>query len=194
MADLPPTAAWRHVGVWDGFEVIFIERDGAGYRFDGHAATIEDGVAWSVRYSIVVDAGWATRTAHVLSRSAAGAGELGLEGDGSGAWLVDGRSAPELAGLIDVDLEASAFTNAFPIHRLGLAVGEEGAAPAVYVRAPTLEVDRLEQRYMRLPDDGDRRRYDYESPAFGYRDVLVYDDRGLVVDYPGIAERVEVRS
>jgi hypothetical protein len=191
-ADLPRTAAWRHLGAWDGFEVLFVERDGDGYRFAGHAATVEEGVAWSVRYSIVVDGGWATRTARVRARSAAGKRELLLEGDGSGAWLVDGRSAPELAGYVDVDLEASAFTNAFPVHRLGLAVGERADAPAVYVRAPALEVERLEQRYTRLPDDGDRRRYDYESPAFGYRDVLVYDDRGLVVDYPGIAERVEV--
>ena len=60
----------------------------------------------------------------------------------------------------------------------------------MYVRAPSLAVERLEQRYARLPDEGGRRRYDYEGPAFGYRDVLVYDEVGLVLDYPGLAERV----
>jgi hypothetical protein len=47
-------------------------------------------------------------------------------------------------------------------------------------------VERLEQTYRRL----DERRYDYESPAFGFRAELVHDDDGLVREYPGIATRV----
>jgi hypothetical protein len=51
-------------------------------------------------------------------------------------------------------------------------------------------VGRLEQHYERIADDGDRRRYRYTSPAFGFEAVLAYDPAGLVVDYPGIAIRV----
>jgi hypothetical protein len=96
----------------------------------------------------------------------------------------------DVAGCLDVDLEGSAFTNAFPVHRLGLNVGEQADAPAAYVRANDLRVERLEQSYARLPDDGDRSRYDYASPAFDFRAELVYDRFGLVLDYPGIAVRV----
>jgi hypothetical protein len=53
-----------------------------------------------------------------------------------------------------------------------------------------LEVERLEQSYARLPDEGRRARYDYASPSFDYRAELVYDEFGLVVEYPGIAVRV----
>jgi uncharacterized protein len=56
-------------------------------------------------------------------------------------------------------------------------------APAAYVPAADLRVERLEQIYLRL-DSG---RYDYASPNF--RAVLVYDEHGLIVDYPGIAVR-----
>ena len=53
----------------------------------------------------------------------------------------NGRAEPELDGCFDVDLEASACTNTLPIHRLaGLGIGEEAAAPAVYVRATDLAV------------------------------------------------------
>jgi hypothetical protein len=76
------------------------------------------------------------------------------------------------------------------VHRLRLEIGESAGAPAAYVRAPNLRVARLEQRYVRLPDDGERARYDYEAPAFEYRDVLLHDEHGLVLAYPGIAERV----
>ena len=113
-----------------------------------------------------------------------------MEGDGEGRWRVDGAPAPALDGCLDVDLEASAATNAFPVGRLGLAVGAAADAPAAYVRVLDPVVGRLEQRYERIADDGDRRRYRYTSPAFGFEAVLAYDAAGLVVDYPGIAIRV----
>jgi hypothetical protein len=189
VAELPPSAAWRHVEARDGFEVLFIEQEDDGYRFRGHATGVEDGVAWGVRYEIAVDAGWLTRTARVVSQSATGEREAFVERHPTAGWRVNGRHAPELHDCHDVDLEASAFTNAFPVRRLRLEVGESADAPAAYVRAPNLRVGRLEQRYTRLPDDGMRLRYDYEGPAFQYRDVIVYDESGLVLTYPGLAER-----
>jgi hypothetical protein len=91
---------------------------------------------------------------------------------------------------LDVDLEASVFTNAFPVRRLALAPGQSAEAPAAYVRAPDLRVERLEQSYRRIDDDGAHSRFEYISPQFEFEAVLVYDRYGFVVDYPGIAERV----
>jgi uncharacterized protein len=57
------------------------------------------------------------------------------------------------------------------------------------VRALDLGVERLEQRYLRTDDGGSRERYDYAAPGFEFRCELVYDEYGLVLDYPGIAVR-----
>jgi hypothetical protein len=189
--DLPPAAAWRHLGAREGFEVVFLHAEPDGYRFEGHSTGVEEGQAWGIRYSLSVDTSWRTRGAYVVSRSALGARELTLEGDGVGGWRVDGgRAPPEIAGCLDVDLEASAFTNALPVHRLRLGIGERADAPAVYVRALDLSVERLDQTYARLEDDGDHTRYHYAGPRFNYEDQLVYDRFGLVLDYPGLAVRV----
>jgi uncharacterized protein len=183
-------AAWRHQDARAGFEVVFPRREGPGYRLDGYSTAVEEGEAWGIRYSLWLDEEWRTRSAHVVGQSAEGAHEVLLEGE-EGSWLVDGAPARELSGCLDVDLEASACTNALPMLRLGLEIGESASAPAVYVRAPTLTVERLEQSYTRLEDDlADRLRFDYASPAFDFRAVLTYDRFGLVVDYPGIAVRV----
>ena len=104
-------------------------------------------------------------------------------------WLIDGVRAPQLDGCLDVDLESSSLTNAFPVHRLGLEVGQAAQAPAAYVRALDLEVQRLEQRYVRLPDGATGQRYHYSSPQFNFECELAYDRSGLVIDYPGIAVR-----
>jgi uncharacterized protein len=183
--DLPAAAAWRHVDALEGFEVLFAHREPNGYRLEGHSTGVEEGELWGIRYDLLVDDRWATRTAVVLGRSTQGAFETRLEGDGDGHWLVDGVPTPGLAGCLDVDLEASACTNCLPVRRLALAVGERAEAPAAYVRAADLRVERLAQSYLRL-DSG---RYDYASPDHGFRAVLVYDEHGLVLDYPGIAVR-----
>jgi hypothetical protein len=90
---------------------------------------------------------------------------------------------------MDVDLESSAMTNALPVHRMNLRIGETADAPAAYVRALGLTAERLEQVYLRIADQDARQRYEYTAPAFGFTSHLRYDDSGLVVDYPGIAIR-----
>jgi uncharacterized protein len=186
----PAAAAWRHVDARAGLEVVFPSRDADGYPVDGHATAVEDGRAWSVRYTLVLDPNWVTRSAHVACRSALGESKIHLESSGNARWLANDEPVPELTGCLDVDLEASACTNALPIRRLKLDVGEAADAPAVYVRTRDFHVERLEQRYTRLPNVGSHARYDYFAPSFDFRAVLVYDEYGLILDYPGIAVRV----
>jgi uncharacterized protein len=185
------TAAWEHRDARAGFEVAFLEPgpDG-GRRVEGATSAVEDGAAFVVRYAIALAPDGTTRGARVAGRSAAGRREVHLEADGAGRWRIDGAPAPALDGCLDVDLESSALTNAFPVRRLDLAVGEAADAPAAYVRALDLAVERLEQRYLRLDDGAQGRpRYRYRAPAFAFEAVLVYGADGLVADYPGIARR-----
>jgi uncharacterized protein len=184
-SELPATAAWLHRDARSGFEVVYFHRLDDGWRIDGCTTAIEEGRTWAVDYEIRLDVTWTTRSAHVSARSTLGPRSTVLEADGRGRWLVDGRAAPQLDGCLDVDLEFSAMTNAFPVHRVDLPAGERAAAPAAYVRAPDLAVERLKQTYVRV----DGASYDYSSPAFGFECRLVYDDAGLVLDYPGLAVR-----
>jgi hypothetical protein len=188
---LPPFAAWRHRDSRDGFEVVFFEGRDGGSRIEGHTAALEDGEPFAVRYAIELDERWRTRSAQVWGQSSRGRRAVTLQADGHGSWLVDGRPAPHLDGCLDVDLESSSLTNAFPVRRLCLSPGGGAEAPAAYVRAVDLDVDRLEQRYVRIDDGSGLQRYDYTSPAFNFRCELVYDEAGLVIDYPEIATRAD---
>jgi uncharacterized protein len=187
--DSPAFAAWRHGHARAGFEVAFMHVGGSGRWVEGATTAVDDGEAWLVRYRIRLASDWTTRQARVVGQSEAGVRDATLDADGAGRWRINGAAAPALNGCLDVDLESSALTNAFPVHRLGLAIGERAQAPAAYVRAMDLGVERLEQRYERLDDDGDRQRYSYRAPQFEFSCELVYDAYGLVLDYPGIAVR-----
>jgi len=88
------------------------------------------------------------------------------------------------------------------VRRLGFVLAVGGAVVAAGARRPShpRPVGRAgrrprhrssrAQQYTRVDDDGDRRQYDYRSPAFDFEARLVYDRSGFVLDYPGIAARV----
>jgi uncharacterized protein len=178
---LPQFAAWRFVDAVVGFEVVYT----APGRLRGHTTAVEDGQPYAVRYDIRFDGQWRTHEAHVSTDTLAGAHEVRLASDGSGSWTVNDQARPDLDGLMDIDLEASACTNTFPVHRLHLPVGEMVRAPAAYVQALDLTVRRLDQTYRRLDAD----RFHYTSDG-GFEAVLRYDESRLIIDYPGIAVRV----
>lgn len=186
---LPLSAAWTHQEARSGFEVAFFEAVNDGHLLAGCTSAVEGGSSWVVDYAIEVDTAWRTRSARVTGRSNTGSRERWLESDGVGRWRVDGHSAPHLDGCLDVDLESSALTNALPVHRLGLLPGASAQAPAAYIRALDMTVERLEQHYARTGDDDRRQHYDYAAPSFDFSCQLVYDETGLVLAYPGIAVR-----
>ena len=75
------------------------------------------------------------------------------------------------------------------------AIGARADAPAAYVHAVDVRVERLEQEYRRIADDGavpaattTARR------ASTSRVSLVHDVAGLVLEYPGIASASDVTS
>ena len=180
MPQLPRYAAWRFADAVAGFEVVYAS-DG---ELRGHTSAVEGGVPYAVDYRIAFSHGWRTTSAVVTNDTLDGRRTVALSVDGDGRWTVDGVPRPDLDGLVDVDLEASACTNTFPVHRLDLPVGETVAASAVYVQALDLEVRRLDQTYRRI--DGERFHYTSEG---GFEAELHFDDDLLVLDYPGIAVR-----
>jgi hypothetical protein len=185
--DLPASAAWRHREAREGTECAFFSPG----RLRGHTAAVEDGNAWVVRYEIDVDeTTWSTRGARVWSWTTDGDASVDLRTDGDGRWVVDGTARDDLDGCRDVDLESSAMTNLLVVRRRSLGVGDMTEAPAAYVRAGSLRVERLEQHYRRQPDDGARLIYRYRCAAFDVDVELTYDRSGLILDYPGLATRL----
>src|SRR4029450_2168900 len=110
--DLPATAAWRHQDARIGFEVLFLRHQSDRYHLDGYVAAVEEGEPWGIRYTLLLDSNWATRSAHIVGRSSLGEHEIRLENDGPGSWRIDGKTMTQLSRRIHLDLEAYAYTRA----------------------------------------------------------------------------------
>lgn len=177
-----PNDAVNHEIVWAGLRTPSLDycnvgKEARGWRFAGMLIVKPKANPFGVRYEILVDKRFKTRSLNVEKT------ESGLESrkkieSRRGAWLVDGRERSDLSECTDVDMEASPVTNTIPIRRTQLKLGQKVNLAVVWVRFPTLEVTLLKQSYERLT----ARRYLYTS-ASGFSAELEVDDFGLVARY-----------
>jgi uncharacterized protein len=178
---------WQAVR-WLALEHVHIVDTGSEITADGLIVGAFDGFPLRLQTRVVCDPAWETRSVSVHSLTT---GEhVELERSPGGGWRdPDGEPCPDLADAIDVDIAATPFTNTLPIRRLNLPPGESAEIAVVYVTVtPSLSVRPTRQRYTRLLADTED-RYLYESLESDFKRELRVDDRGFVVDYPGIWRR-----
>ncbi|MCR4470338.1 putative glycolipid-binding domain-containing protein [Burkholderia sp. SCN-KJ] len=169
--------AWQIAQTWQAAEWCRLAETRAGIDLSGTVAGALDGTPFRFDYAIVCGADWLTRSVRVTYwLGAAPPRQLAIECD-AGHWTIDGGAAAALAGATDIDLGFSPSTNTLPIRRLGLAVGASAVIRTAWLRFPSFEIVRGEQRYARTAEHV----YRYESGAYA-ADIAV-DDAGLVTDY-----------
>ena len=191
------TLAWRRLDL-PGFEIAFVELSADRLRATGSVLALGEH-PHRLAYEIETAAGFATSRVEVETRGDGWRRWLKLSREHDGSWSCDaggtgpadlGAPGGDLAPLdesSDVDLGFSPLFNTLPIRRLGLL--EPGAEAqtlvAAFVTVPALGVQPLWQRYE--PIDVGRLRY--VSVDSGFTADLEVDGDGVVVTYPGLAER-----
>lgn len=163
-----------------------------GVQVDSQVVVISDGRVLRLSYRIELDEGWRVRSVRIASEQPDGSAlGLVLQADGGGNWT-DGNGMPlhELDGCMDIDIQATPFTNTIPIRRLLLAQGQPEPIRVAYIGVPSLDVTPMDQRYTRLGDG----RIRYESVRSGFVADLEVDADGIVVNYPGHFRREWPRS
>jgi uncharacterized protein len=170
--------AWRADGAQVQLEAGRLRAQGTQfgadpYRLDYLLLTGDDFVTQTLELSLLRDG--------ALKR-------LLLARRADGSWTADDRPLPEVEGALDCDLGLCPLTNTMPVLRAGLLEAE--AEPQDFVMAwvavPDLTVHRSEQRYEPIDDSHVR----YVGQHRSFEGVLEFDDDGLVVYYPDLAERI----
>lgn len=156
------------------------------FSMQGCVLSTLEGRPYRVDYLVRCDRAWNTRSVSVRTTHGLVHQSLELERDAAGAWRRDGERLAGLDGVVDVDLGITPATNTLPIRRLSLEPGDEAEVDALWVGFPSLELERLSQRYRRESDGA----YRYESGGGDFSVALDVDARGIVVRYGDLWERV----
>ncbi|MBU1360604.1 MAG: putative glycolipid-binding domain-containing protein [Gammaproteobacteria bacterium] len=139
-------------------------------------------------YRLAWDEAWRLQSADLITSAEGSTETLQLRTDGRGRWRdASGRAIAELDGCLDLDIWPTPFTNSFPIRREPLAVGERREFRMAWIDAITLTCRAQAQAYSRISETC----YRFESlDGSGFIADLDVDGEGLVLDYPGLFERV----
>jgi uncharacterized protein len=180
-------------GIWRwlqgaGMERFELRRSGQEWILRGTVLTLGNHAAAEARYELACDDAFCTRRADVAVRTAAGERTLEVVAE-NGRWYENGQENLAVKGAVDIDLGWSPSTNTLPIRRMDIAIGgSSGEFTAAWVRFPELVLEPLPQEYSRLSD----RLYRYSSRGGAFTAELVVDGDGLVVDYQGFWQRVQI--
>ena len=175
---------WRKVD-HPGHDSCRLFRLDNGWRLCGAAVFWDAGQPCHFHYEVAVDAAWRTRSAHVHGYLGRRAIDLHID-SAAGRWRVNGVSRSRVTGCVDVDLGFTPATNLIVLRRLSLKVGQRAEAPAAYLQFPEMRLVRLPQTYRRIA----RNDYEYRAPTVGYSGTLHVLPSGVVMQYPGLFERV----
>jgi hypothetical protein len=171
------------------FEYVRLQTGDKAVIADGWIIHLDE-KSYRIQYRIESDSQWRVRKLEMTT-----VGEptrkLSLHSDASGHWIDDqGETVASLAGCVDIDIYASPFTNTLAIRRLALKPEQAETILVAFVTLPDLKVTAVPQRYTLRTVDQNGAFYHYEGLDSGFQTDLPVDSDGLVIDYPGIANRI----
>jgi hypothetical protein len=181
--------AWKAVE-YKGTEHMALREDENGFMVESVMVVLNDVSAFRLDYEINCDTGYAVR--EVKLNLVEELSTIHMTSDGRGKWFDNtGKPLPELEGCIDIDITVTPFTNTLPIKRINWTVGQSETLKMVYFLIPEMTFYADEQRYTCLEQRADGATFRFEQLATGFTAVLPVDADGLVLDYPGLFERVQ---
>jgi len=178
MADL---MLWRRLDL-PGHEYCRLLPFEEGWKLTGTVVVVYKHNPCKLDYEVRCDSGWQTLSAKVNGWIGDRKIELDITVDSHRHWYLNGRECLSVEGCIDIDLGFSPSTNLFPIRRLALAEGERVDVKAAWLPFPSLSFELLPQSYTRQGNH----TYRYESRNGQFTRILIVNDAGFVIDYPGI--------
>jgi hypothetical protein len=161
-------------------------------------------VPYRLDYVLETAPGYLTSRLWVESRGEGWRRTLELQREGSGVWTATadeegrldlppaGGDPATFAAALDCDLALSPVTNLMPIlrHEL-LAGGDPIELTMAWVSVPDLSVRGDGQRYAFLRTALDRHVVRYTASDGTFAADITLDSDGIVIDYPGIARRLQ---
>ncbi len=163
--------------------------------FSGTVILLLEQVPILVRYEIVCDIDWKTRSVRIrqqISEQENRYLDLRVSQDQIWRKLNKGPSpyfstVLEFAsGVYDIDLQITPATNSLPINRCGLKDGDSQQIQVLLIGFPGLTSEEQEQRYSKI----NNRFYKFEIPSTGFEKRLLVDELGLVIDYDSLWHRL----
>ncbi len=178
------TILWNRLDA-PGHDACRLEPADSGWRLNGTAAFLHEGIPACLAYQVACDGRWQTTRGIVQGWVGTHSIDWRIERTDRGVWLLDGEIATHIdAGILDLDLGFTPATNLIQLRRVALQIGQAAAVPVAWLDAFVGTFDVLHQHYERRT----RSAYWYAAPRFDYTALLEVGPTGFIHRYPGLWE------
>jgi uncharacterized protein len=174
---------WRRLDT-PGHDACRLEESDSGWRLDGTAVFLHDGVPARLGYHLVCDRSWRTQRGEVRGWLGAQPVDVTVVRTADGVWTLNGIALPRLETYVDLDLGFTPATNLSQLRRVALAEGEAADVPVAWLDVAAGTLAALPQRYERRSAT----TYWYEAPTVDYAGLLEVTPAGFIRKYPGLWE------
>lgn len=174
---------WKRLDA-PGHDACRLGWTGDGWLLEGVAAWGEEGKPAALTYRILCARTWRTRRGRITGSIGTRRVDFRVRRTRGGAWTLNDEIVPGLDGCVDLDLGFTPATNLTQLRRIGLAVNEAADVPVAWLDVVAGTLGILHQRYERRSETA----WWYESPRFGYAEMLEIGAEGFVRRYPGLWE------
>lgn len=174
---------WRRLDT-PGHDACRLEESDDGWKLNGTAVFLENGVPVQLAYHVLCDLAWCTRKGQVRGWLGVRPIRFTMVRTIDGAWTLNGAAVPGLENCIDLDFGFTPATNLPQLRRLALAEGQAADVPVAWLDLSGGTLDLLHQRYERRSEA----KYWYEAPRFDYAALLTVNPTGFILRYPSLWE------
>jgi uncharacterized protein len=174
---------WRRLDT-PGHDACRLESGEAGWKLDGTAVFLEEGVPARLAYEVTCDLAWRTQHGRIHGWLGAQSIEFDIVRTTGGTWTLNGAAVPGLESFVDLDVGFTPATNLPQLRRVALPEGQSANVPVAWLEVSAGTLTALQQRYERRSD----LTYWYEAPRFKYEGLLEVDSTGFIRRYPGLWE------
>jgi len=172
---------WRRLDS-PGHDACRFEGRESDWHLDGTAVFLHNGAPARLTYRVGGDSAWRTREGSVYGFVGNEMVDVKIERDADGTWIMNGRTAPAVEGLVHLDFGFTPATNSPHLRQLDLRQGQSADLPVAWLDVPPSGLQVLPQRYERRTQT----TYWYEAPTVGYAAVLELTLAGFIRHYPGL--------
>ncbi|RVU01734.1 hypothetical protein EOD41_07175 [Mucilaginibacter limnophilus] len=145
-----------------------------------------DNVPFRVNYILHADAKWRTTSFEVSYQLHNNLHKVNYSIDPKGNWTNKGIQYPLYCECAAVDISVTPFTNTLAVKSLELKAGESKTITVLYIDVVEHQTSVQTQTYTRLNEN----TYRFETADKSFTADIIFDDEGLVVNYPQLFERV----
>jgi hypothetical protein len=149
-----------------------------------------DDIPFSVDYELKMSGDWVISNFIINAHLGNVEHSFNLNHNGHGNWFSNGQEWKHLEGCLDIDISLTPFTNSLPINRIKSGMDEKTGIEVVYIDVLNFNISKELQYYQFLENN----KYNYSNSDGSFTADIVVGEFNLVKHYPGLFERLLIRS